>query len=632
MKIAVGNMQTFILDHILFLRLCCILFCVDRVLSSTCPEPHLINAEVDLTKFPSDQVATRYKASTVFYYKCKDGYHFKRNAARHKIRCNDQGEWEPKPIMLCYDSCNNQCASHAFCVGGKCHCDSNHTGQFCKTRLCRLPKHFLHGRIEFIDSDHKNGDKSVREGTQLIFICDSGYSITKGSHVHTCTHEGWDWQTQPVCERNICSRKPLLHGAPIPDQSHYLAESRIQFRCSPGYKLIGQNNIYCTADGVWSDSWPICIELTCPIVLLPNGIIDLPNTGKFGRYKVGAALQLNCLNGYTFIGESQNIRCQGPPLVKWSSEPGKCIPDSQFNLQCVQEGKIMKIENGKKKCVFVKEGNAGGFITPTTSVIKKTEKPLTIVICTAGGLLLLLLIVITLVAFQRRRLARNQRGRSGGHRLSGDDDRMSFVYYSNDVHVMLPSYDEAMQNRRINHPPPYLPSEDGNRESSSSLPVLPTSNTNETSSGSNLYETIDEIRSTVNAVRDSLSSSSRSLPSRTDLDESNNAVSSQETQDVQATHEPTTVAQNTENDRDNEISRPSGFNLYDGHADEPIYASVQRILSHSLVLANQEPTSNENNTTSAPAAATGEDDVNVDTISLGSDDGDCVNPDTEPLL
>ena len=37
--------------------------------------------------------------------------------------------------------------------------------------------------------------------------------------------------------------------------------------------------------------------------------------------------------------------------------------------------------------------------------------------------------------------------------MNSDDDRYSFVYYSNDVHVVLPSYDEAMQG--VRQPPPY---------------------------------------------------------------------------------------------------------------------------------------------------------------------------------
>lgn len=92
--------------------------------------------------------------------------------------------------------------------------------------------------------------------------------------------------------------------------------------------------------------------------------------------------------------------------------------------------------------------------------MKKTEKPLTIVTSTAGGLLLLLLLVIAVVACQRRRIARLQRDRvNGRHRLNSDDDRLAFVYYSNDVHVVLPSYDEAMQARRVNNPPPYMSNE-----------------------------------------------------------------------------------------------------------------------------------------------------------------------------
>ena len=81
-----------------------------------------------------------------------------------------------------------------------------------------------------------------------------------------------------------------------------------------------------------------------------------------------------------------------------------------------------------------------------------TTQPLAVVTGTAGGLLLLLLLLIVVVACQRRRIARridHQRF------INGDDDRCSFVYYSNDVHVVLPSYDEAMLARRP-QPPPYI--------------------------------------------------------------------------------------------------------------------------------------------------------------------------------
>lgn len=109
-------------------------------------------------------------------------------------------------------------------------------------------------------------------------------------------------------------------------------------------------------------------------------------------------------------------------------------------------------------------------------VTSKSGKPLTIVTSTAGGLLLLLLLVITLVACQRKRLNRRRRGCGGRRRLSSDaDDRMSFVYYSNDVHVVLPSYDEAMQNhRQLAVPPPYAVND--NNENASTVPSSAASN------------------------------------------------------------------------------------------------------------------------------------------------------------
>ena len=102
----------------------------------------------------------------------------------------------------------------------------------------------------------------------------------------------------------------------------------------------------------------------------------------------------------------------------------------------------------------------------------------------------------------------------------------------------------------------------------------------------NLYETIDEIRTTVNAVRASLSTTTSNNNENGDSDgqvnNSRSGSSLEATSGLDVATGTSTVA--AANDTD---IQPSRFEIYDGPTEEPIYASVKRVLSRSLWLANR---------------------------------------------
>ena len=106
----------------------------------------------------------------------------------------------------------------------------------------------------------------------------------------------------------------------------------------------------------------------------------------------------------------------------------------------------------------------------------------------------------------------------------------------------------------------------------------------------NLYETIDEIRTTVNAVHASLSTTSanNTNTSNENLDNgqqqsNNNSRSSLED-----------VCTGGATPSEDVTPTTSRFDIYDGPAEEPIYASIKKVLSHSLYLANEENREQEN--------------------------------------
>lgn len=93
-----------------------------------------------------------------------------------------------------------------------------------------------------------------------------------------------------------------------------------------------------------------------------------------------------------------------------------------------------------------------------------------------------------------------------------------------------------------------------------------------------------------------------------------------------------------------DIPTPSGFEIYDGPGEEPIYASVKRVLSRSLHLANQvnhqddshnnqrqDKDETERNNNSETQTATTSDTVNNDTKVQNNSDKDTASDDEQTV-
>ncbi|XP_066914669.1 complement component receptor 1-like protein [Clytia hemisphaerica] len=319
-----------------------------------CSPPSLENAELISTPAPKQQ----YNTNDVVYYKCKSGYHFKGSSAtKHKTRCTENGNFSPAPLK-CYDLCDNRCQNDAFCNQGRCSCDQNHIGVSCEMRICKLPS-VLHGTVKQVNPLNVDGKPGwVREGASILFQCDKGFSIKKGTSFSRCRRAlGWDYGTLPVCQPDICEHSDISHGTAKPYRDVYAVGQTVTFSCNQGYEILhGDHQLSCGIGGVWSGTWPSCLPKKCPSIHLHNGMIDPPNARlTTGEYPVGSKLSLNCISGFYYRGISSKIACVGPPTVEWSSEPGVCILLSEFNDECQTEGKIMKVDgNGDASCVFVK--------------------------------------------------------------------------------------------------------------------------------------------------------------------------------------------------------------------------------------------------------------------------------------
>ncbi|XP_057314985.1 sushi, von Willebrand factor type A, EGF and pentraxin domain-containing protein 1-like [Hydractinia symbiolongicarpus] len=426
-----------------------------------------------------NQLKNAYNENEKFYYQCVEGYHFQNDdEIQHKVLCKN-GAWQPS-FLKCVDNCDNKCV-HGSCIAKinrntnstqyGCLCEESYTQKYCDIRICSSLGTLPHGKI--IPERYSTGPLSRAVGTRVRFTCDVGY-IMDGYPISTCRTTGWSHHL-PTCKVLTCKipdniDKKLYY---IPMYRSYPIHKNIRFSCMDSYVLHGVVSVYCTSKGVWSGEWPICSRPFCPT---PPQISHGYRRTDI-KYPIGGIVTYTCESGYVMDPTKSSQRKCSPALM-WTGELPKCLRLSEFRGKCERSGQMMVKSDGRYQCARVN-------VTPVTAKNSST-KTLTIVTATAGGLLLLLLIVISIVALQRRRVLRNRNfGRS--------DDRCSFVYYSNDVHVVLPSYDEAMQARTLQAPPPYR----GGDNQTTAAPLTARRHAlnalEAAQRGENEYETIDDL-------------------------------------------------------------------------------------------------------------------------------------------
>ena len=86
----------------------------------------------------------------------------------------------------------------------------------------------------------------------------------------------------------------------------YVGES-LYYGCKAGYKLVGPSSRKCSAsygdNGIWSGIYPRCEEIRCPVPKYP-----LHGTQNGTKFTFGNTVNFKCNPGYTLIG-SEKIIC-----------------------------------------------------------------------------------------------------------------------------------------------------------------------------------------------------------------------------------------------------------------------------------------------------------------------------------
>lgn len=161
---------------------------------------------------------------------------------------------------------------------------------------------------------------SYQFGDEIHFSCAEGYVLeSEAASALTCMERG-RWSSQlPVCIPVTCpSVSHLDHGLVSASGDGASSGSTIRFSCNEGFRLDGQSQITCQADGRWSAPIPECRALFCPN---PEEI-DNSLTVIRGNH-VGDTVHYSCKSGFHLIGESIRT-CL--PRGDWSDEDPACDP------------------------------------------------------------------------------------------------------------------------------------------------------------------------------------------------------------------------------------------------------------------------------------------------------------------
>ncbi|XP_015588785.1 sushi, von Willebrand factor type A, EGF and pentraxin domain-containing protein 1 [Cephus cinctus] len=267
----------------------------------------------------------------------------------------------------------------------------------CTRIKCGFPGYFPRGKLR---------GRSYMYGDKIQYMCNNGYEL-HGNPTRFCNADGSWSGTQPLCMGMTCKNlfapengiiEYIVDEHDREDTSILQVGQQLEFKCNPGFRLMGEQILSCLEKGVWDYKPPTCTPFGCPPPKsVAHGYIALnisSNADKINKTSIGPELEmhmddylkdsyfygdivgLSCHSGYKFQGNHNLVaefRLQCSTSGSWIGFVPDCVP-----LQCpwpevVKNAKIFLItENVTLEIPYATE-QANSLLNKSSLISSKVE-------------------------------------------------------------------------------------------------------------------------------------------------------------------------------------------------------------------------------------------------------------------
>ncbi|KFV14805.1 Complement receptor type 2, partial [Pterocles gutturalis] len=138
-------------------------------------------------------------------------------------------------------------------------------------------------------------------GSAVQYSCRDGYSLVGNTSI-TCTAAGTWSRPRPRCEAIGCTRPEIENGGTTGLETVYRLTDIVVFECNFGYALKGSQESQCQFGGTWDPPVPTCEKmLPCPP---PPVIAHATHSAELRvNFTTGMSVTYSCQPGFSLLGD-----------------------------------------------------------------------------------------------------------------------------------------------------------------------------------------------------------------------------------------------------------------------------------------------------------------------------------------